>query len=670
MWITPHSPDQPAQSPRVNALRRVALSLSLLTPACACAFSYVGHEIIEANAYMRILRNESPALRMVPGVAGKHILDTLIAVGVLTAPDCWVNNADCRLHPDDPLRSLPVLRSGDQDFLMAQQFSGRAQSFHFMARSADVYDRDSELAGLHAPVDLLDSAYPRCLRYLTGIFDSMCDGPHVCCEEQHHVYVLMHSIGDSYSAAHVERDTETWDIEYIKPWQARAWLPYLVFWSGWKYFFTNTHHHFGKEERDDLYADCPRTNDVSPYSVGWSCLSMRGRMACTSVEDLLVTIYTVVNGAVPRDTAWARYVRRNLRCARPELEEPIAMRPRSDDADYDPHSTFGATMRAASNVNARDFLLQGNLESAQIGPVTLGIGAGGGVRMIDGVAHGHCFVDLFNYRLPFTDGVSLGMAPLQIEFLNTGASKNRNFFTSFLRLEMFPPIANMWLRLEGPRFSYYDGTFAHEVTVTIGRAFDVTSTTFFGGILRGAAGRSAIVATRGDAWHVPDTIGTGRLGLPFTSMFTPVGSGFEREGSSVYVQYEMTFDRNEQGIRTGSGIGWYVRAGLGHMRATDGGALRLGTIAFGPSLRFTLPLLPIPLAVAPCDVAWYAGVRSANPRVRGMVTFPIDIGPVELGIDLVRVDYRDGLIDQPHFPAGARVSVSYEESHVLRLAGY
>jgi len=636
-------------------------------PSTSRAFSHEGHDIIEAQAYLRLLNNTSSFLARYPGITGKHILDTLIAIGVLTAPDCWVGNYDCHANPNDPLRTLPVLRSGEVDYLMAEQLSSQGQLIHFMARSYDLYATDSVNPLYDGPCTLLDSAYPRVIRYLTNVYAELLASPRICCEEQHNVYVLIHSICDSYSAAHVHRDTATWKICCLKAWQARAWLPYLIHWSGWKYFFTDKHHYMGFEPRDEGFATCPDVHSMSPYGVPWDCMTERGKRATHAVEDLLVTIYGVIRGSEERQSAWQNYVERELDCAKPELSTSCSLADAL--ARYEPHSMLGVQYRQITERGQSDLLLVGNIQSTQIGPVAIGFAGGIGMRTARDYRTPSMFIDL-NYSLPLTDGAGLSMSPIVFDFVSHGSEKNANFYLSYLRLDLFPT-ENSWIRIEGPRYSYFQNKFTNEFLLAIGRTFDLSIERVFNSPLRTIAGISSERRPLGDEWKIPEYKAVDHYGPTLTSLFTVIGAGFERSGSSVFAMYEYLRDRTRFGFRSGTGWGFYGKLGVGQLHVGPNGAVMFGMIGAGPELRFRLPLLGLPLALMPSDLEFVSGHQLSEAlHWSGMVSWPIDLGAIELDFGLLRYDYKAKLIDQPHFPAEFRLAFSYHESHALRLVGF
>src|SRR5438105_1796625 len=101
------------------------------------AFTSNGHNVIETAAYRHLLAQSNvDRLSMIAGhpFSGKDALDALIAYRILDRPHEWPEGGS-----RDPLKSLPVVRSGNLDFILSRQFEGNSQCFHFMARSSDVY---------------------------------------------------------------------------------------------------------------------------------------------------------------------------------------------------------------------------------------------------------------------------------------------------------------------------------------------------------------------------------------------------------------------------------------------------------------------------------------------------------------------------------------------------
>lgn len=182
-------------SVRRVAPRAVTCAALVLVAREAFAFKPLGHDVIEATAYKRLL-----AEPLVPGtgVSGKEILATLIRRGVLVRPSCFPEDSgekDCSPPADDvPGRWLPDVRSGREDLWLARQFSGTEQCFHFMAPTSDVYDSvQTTVTGV--PDRMVDLAPGRCMRFVNGMVDSILGRDHHADD----AYVLIHAVVDSYS---------------------------------------------------------------------------------------------------------------------------------------------------------------------------------------------------------------------------------------------------------------------------------------------------------------------------------------------------------------------------------------------------------------------------------------------------------------------------------------
>src|SRR5579872_831217 len=181
------------------------LTSSVVLSAPAFAFSSNGHSVIEATAYRHLLARANIArLSAIAGHAfsGKDALDALIAYRILDRPHEWPEG-----ESDDPLKALPRVRSGNLDYILSRQFEGNSQCFHFMARASDVYWDTTTDPTYGYPHDLYDSAYPRCVAFLTSTFRIVLNNALAARAGDHDVYGLMHSIADSYCAAHVMRDS-------------------------------------------------------------------------------------------------------------------------------------------------------------------------------------------------------------------------------------------------------------------------------------------------------------------------------------------------------------------------------------------------------------------------------------------------------------------------------
>ena len=172
-----------------------------------------GHKVIEAAAYKHLL-----SIKQIPelgNVSGRDVMATLVQYGILDPPvgDETTKDLYHSLFPRDSssytlLDFLPQLKSGGPDVLIDRQFADNGQLFHFMAFLNDIDRKDSTALPLLCP-DLLVKAYPRCLRFLTGLTYQILLDRLDSKARREGIYELVHSIADSYSGAHVERLHQT-----------------------------------------------------------------------------------------------------------------------------------------------------------------------------------------------------------------------------------------------------------------------------------------------------------------------------------------------------------------------------------------------------------------------------------------------------------------------------
>lgn len=184
----------------------------LLRTVCLCllAQSYAhshdswGHKVIEAAAYKHLLNTKQ--IPELGNVSGRDVIVTLVHYGILGPPtgDDTTKDLYHSLFPKDSssytlLDFLPQLKSGGPDVLIDRQFADNGQLFHFMAFLHDIDRRDS--SALPFP-DLLLKAYPRCLRFLTGLTYQILLDRLDSKARRESIYELVHSIAGSYSGAH------------------------------------------------------------------------------------------------------------------------------------------------------------------------------------------------------------------------------------------------------------------------------------------------------------------------------------------------------------------------------------------------------------------------------------------------------------------------------------
>src|SRR4051812_20235284 len=226
-----------------------AVAASALCGPRAFAFELDGHYVIEAVAYQRLL-----GLAKVPDteVSGRGLLAALIAAGVLAEPRCFDDE-----HPGDscrpqdrrerPLTFWPRLGAGAADIIINRQLSDRGQCQHFMAQTVDGLSAPDPRLGV--PAALVTDAYSRCVTIVGAVFDGILRDPRLASQRLAGMYVLMHAIQDSFSAAHAARDDQG-RIVHLMSWTLIDWPTYLVHGRG---AFPSRTHHATSDRRDAEY---------------------------------------------------------------------------------------------------------------------------------------------------------------------------------------------------------------------------------------------------------------------------------------------------------------------------------------------------------------------------------------------------------------------------------
>jgi hypothetical protein len=288
-------------SPRAAGVAVIA-AVSLAA-ASASAFGLNGHETIEAAAYKRLLSSPQVPGTGSPGVSGRQLLAALIVDGVLLPPPCFDGaNPTGACSPEDrtalPLRFWPVLGSGTPDVVIDRQIGDRGQCQHFMARTGDGLSPVDPVLGV--PRSLATDAYTRCAGIAGAVFGLILRDPVLAHWRLAGMYVLMHAVEDSFSAAHVERD-QRFHIVHLLSWTLIDWPTYA--WRG-RFSFPPATHHAVSDRRDHDYL---RSDGLSrdgrrctafqnPYAVPEECLTERARAAVDAVVDLLVLTYRLRGG--------------------------------------------------------------------------------------------------------------------------------------------------------------------------------------------------------------------------------------------------------------------------------------------------------------------------------------------------------------------------------------
>jgi hypothetical protein len=441
-------------------------------------------------AYKRLLRGTSDTAL---GRTGKEVLEFLIEHDVLEAPTCFPDKAWCKETESMRVKWWewwPVLGTGASDLVSSRQFDSAGQCFHFMARSQDVHATEFD-ATLGVPRGLAVDAYRRCMVDLRHLFDEMRRAPRGEREKGRGAYSLMHSVVDSYSAAHVERD-DAQRIKYLKPWRVRAWLPYLVHWNGWQYFADGGKtHHETFDPRDDHWYEAahqaapdappewewerPERTDcgliVAPYLMPEECLTARGKRSVAAVVDLLLLYYRSMQPGVNQERAhelWNDYVARHLASA---VEQTVAAGVGVPEEERTSSVNVGARWRYHPDTRHHDASLVGEVlfPSVELAPFTpvlsleLGCTLTRGRCLVSGEVTGSVLV-------PVTNRLALGSSPLVLRgFQDSGVELDMG--TQLGRLDVTWP-GPLWLSASGPYWSWAEQRFRDEwFHLTLGWSF-------------------------------------------------------------------------------------------------------------------------------------------------------------------------------------------------------
>jgi hypothetical protein len=440
----------------------------VLIPRAAHAFKPIGHDVIEATAYKRLL-----AEKQVPGtgVSGKQILGSLIRRGVLARPRCFPDPPDeieCTPPASDlPGEWLPAVRSGREDLWLARQFDGTEQCFHFMAPPSDIYESAHETAS-GVPERMVDLAPARCMRFVNGMVDSILG-------REHHpddAYVLLHAVVDSYSGAHAVRDPANgWRLEYLKPWRLLGLVDYCGHPVGWHYW-SLTYHHDVSDPADDAWKvdspACPAPAEDGAYSLPESCLTDRAKEAAGLAHDTLVALYLMTQSGEHDHwaAAWLPVLERLDGGTEPSDEERSS--PYPSEAVWAPGLSIGAalgtytTVRRTEAFARLDWVVQDFPLFAPLVP---------SLRLDAGAAHGadSGYVvrsPIMGFTLPVTRGLSIEMPSLQVQLRD---GPHLDVVTNFVGLEIFP-VDGYFVGATAGQYSFATGVTDFAPSVMLGYA--------------------------------------------------------------------------------------------------------------------------------------------------------------------------------------------------------
>jgi hypothetical protein len=617
----------------------MAAALAMLTTTLASprarAFLPEGHEIIEAAAYRRLL-----ALEEVPGagVSGRALLEALMAARVLVAPPCFDREprgacgAEARL--ETPLAFWPRLGSGAADILIDRQLGQRGQCQHFMAQTLDGFTASDARFGV--PGGLVTAAYQRCVGVLGAVLDGILRDPTLAAWRMAGMYVLMHAIEDSFSAAHTRRDGQG-RVVYLLSWTLIDWP--RTFARGRASFPPETHHAV-KDERDGDYllAD-GRTEDGracsslhNPYAVPEACLSPEARAAVDAMTDLLVLAYVlrarsleqgrIASLTAPADAAlWEAYVRRHLPSVAAAVEPPtLGLRapPRPD--------LFVGAIGSREPGGWGAGLWAGRLSFGPALPFALGLFGGAaftradqGDRLVGSLA-----VNLF---LPLIRRFTIGFAPATAQVVCETDFGSCSPDAGATLGVLLVPIGPGWLGLQGPHWSWSERALTgSRFALALGWSYEL------------APGPVANRAPTPVIWDppAPDEVRAFRRRRTTGLLFLAASAASTEENQTVGAGLALFLDRDRWNRRAGLAPGLELEVGYGNTE----GARGAGALALAPVMRAYLVPDRLALSLTP---AWVKlGTRPGEAwgvDVGGRVGMALLMGRLELAVESPPLSY-------------------------------
>ena len=379
--------------------------------------------------------------------------------------------ADCGAveRLDLPLRYWPALRSGTPDLVIDRQLGQRGQCQHFMADSADSLTPVDPRFGV--PGGLATTAYLRCIRVAGLVFDGILRDPRLAEWRIVGMYVLMHALEDSFSAAHVARDPQ-FRIVHLLSWTLIDWPIYTL--HGKVSFPAATHHALSDHRDADYVRWDARTQDGRacrelhhPYAFPEECLTERAKAAAGAVVDYLVLTYRLRARALAEgrqaslflpapagDAAlWMAFVKEDLPsvAVAPELPGgPQSALPRPD-VFVGAQGIVGAHLLGVGLWGARLFM-------GPASPFLLGLTGGAGFSRQDGVGQLGAFTQL-GLLLPLVRRFAIGVAPAGVQLVcSTHLESCRADAVATLGQLLIPLGSTAWLGVEGPRWSWTERT--------------------------------------------------------------------------------------------------------------------------------------------------------------------------------------------------------------------
>lgn len=603
----------------LHLLSAALFTVLLAVSQSALAFSPVGHDAIEAIAYRELLEAHAIAGSKVEGL---DVLRHLIRAGYLHRPKCFDDLAgSCSL--DSPNRNRiapewwPTLGSGAADLVSSRQLGENGQCFHFMAEGRDFFNSPS-IIGSDVPSGASSDAPHRCIRFLRSTFLELLANPRAADEEFRGVYALLHSIADSFSAAHAERDQED-RIVFLKPWKLRVWLPYLWHPAAFKYFNHNTHHDV-VDSRDSGYLDSD-SHCMEPrhgYELTRTCLSRRGDAAANALRDFLIALYwtdvTQCAGSGPcRPTSLSyfdAFVNVHFRLASGDGESGVLT---AWEHEWRPKYSLG--LETVGTFNAEP-AVKGiwrviSFDSRMV-PLVWGVHIAAGAYRRDGAWHPGVEMGTADLRLPLADSLTLSLNAASLELVYAPSSIRENVLVdgySSAEVE-FNISRNLVATTRLIRYGWSSG-WQYQPTIGIAIQLDESR-------VPAPAVRSS--ASSGDAWFPPPMIDPDlrRHAFSIDSFYGLLANPFRN-----LVQADVVWDRDRWNRRIGIGAG--VRAEAFEAVGNAGAA------TLGPLIAWHVVANSAFLSAAPIKAELY--YEQVRPLLVQRYSFALG-GSVSVGMQL------------------------------------
>ena len=554
-----------------------------------------------------------------------EVLRDLINDGALDAPWCFGRGdsspRDCRDAPaENPLLCWPRPETDRPDAFFRRQFSDPGQCFHYMGTLTD--SLSEPLPGTSIPRALATTAIVRCNDLLDGLLRQVVvDGGPGTRRSGFGLYEMMHSIEDSFSGSHTEREGDR--VGYLRVWkpiekiagiptERSSRIPDGVF-------------HKWDDHRDKTYVveggreECEKRTD-HPYDVPYECLSPEGDRARQAIVELLVLVRDLraAQLAAPAGTdtypekseAWERYRATWFTPVHACAGAECAVR-QPPEASPGKYAFLGLNTQYNPTAGFFDVAARGTVVryAEDINPFVYGLSASLGYRNYKGGGNAGFLGLGFDFVLPVGYKAAIGFTPAELRAVFGGPSDGTEVVTRLFRFN-YVMSGKLMLSLEAPLEVNWRKPQA-QWSFALGIGYALSSPRLVGG--------STLLhheekAERKDPDWVPPPAPYGRLQGRIATLYAIAGVTVTSppadavEGTTYglgMIGAEMSWDRDRWGGRYAFTPDVSLAAGI---RRTSGeSAYFTGTLGLGVRWYF---LGPLGLSVTAVRV-------EGGPRIRG-----------------------------------------------------